>query len=763
MSFEIKEDAFAGENFNEKLWLSKILSTHSSDAEQLKLLTIIDSKLQLVHHNCIHSLAFNQKVLATKLEDTMPAASQALSAIEAVSKAHRAKTESKEIARSREAGRALEDMCLVKGRIEKSLESLNSIESFEVKAMEIEGILMKGSLDDLLAHIEGMQNSFVVMRSISTHLPAQKRSFDVLKQKLITFSAPLLEQAIQSGDVSRLAKLARVYEVADHAGTLIERYAKLEESVFMKSFADRLVLAEQSVSKDSWISTFLSALAEYQNGRKAVHAEVMCTSGNLIKFYKALFQTVLSKTQDTLIDKVFSEEVATQPTVYYGCLRELYDLALGLVGEQAGPEFMPILLRPCKEIISSLLERYAGTVTAELKKSLVVKYDDFELKEVRKAVKSVVDKLKLIYTSYRGIAVQYQLATFLSTIKKSLEEYLLAFVAELNGKAAELHGGVSIALIDGQTDREPQGVTGNFDWKKIQIAVIQFDIIQDLVSSLEGLQKFVNEDTQMPQQQEAQLLPYTHYMSYLEQGCSITLFKKSQVAPSLQISEEAKTALSLAAKNILIKCFYSPIFKQVIMLQTNKIWTATDDSDPDLPQFTLTPSEAITSIGEQLIAVIHRLESLNAFIMTSPDKVDRYVSLYKREVRGKTKDATEMREIDVGIYWIVVLGVSVCQVLTGKYMQIHALSEKGRQQLAADVTYILNILKVINVEAAVRSTLESVAVALRVELKGNEPLPEKVAKAIDTSEDLKGISKELLDMTVIKGIMMKRVSGNKTK
>lgn len=66
-------------------------------------------------------------------------------------------------------------------------------------------------------------------------------------------------------------------------------------------------------------------------------------------------------------------------------------------------------------------------------------------------------------------------------------------------------------------------------------------------------------------------------------------------------------------------------------------------------------------------------------------------------------------------------------------------------------------------DPAVRSSLESVLVALKVDLKGSEGLPEKVAKIIDSSDELKGINKEMLDMTVIKSILTKRTTGSTGK
>lgn len=762
MSFEIKEDTFASPNFNEKQWLSRVLSAHSSETEQLKLLSVIDSKLQLVHHNCIHSLALNQKVLASKLEDSVPATAQAQIAIEKLAQSHsgyKGKNENEKF------GKEFEEMWIIKGRLEESLKSLNSIESFEVKATEIENILLKGRIDDLLQRIEEMKACFSVMKSLSSHLSLQRRSFDTLKGKLTNFATPLLDRAIQESDITMLANLSKILEIADQSSVLVEKYAKFEESIFLKQFSDMLVLSEhspssQSIAKDPWISTFISTLGEYLTSRNQKIQDVVPSSANQLKFYRSLLQIILSKTQDTLLEKIFAEEVSSHPTLYNFCLQNLYDKALRLTGDQVSPEIISILLRPLKEVVNGLQERYISIIAGELKKVCISKYDDYELKEARKSVSSAIEKIKSIYVSYKAIAIQHQLPNFISSLKKIIEEFLQGIIGELLKQAVELHGGVAIALIDGQTDKEPQQGYGNLDWKKIQIAVIQFDIIQDLLNFLDNLQNYINADAPLVnKQQECQLLTYSHYVNYLEKVHGIILYKKDQSIPAFKFLEEIKNNLALTAKNIVIKCFYGPIFKHVAFIQTNKIWTAVDDDDPDLPQFSLTPSESITATGEQLMACMHRLESLNTLIINCPEKIKRYSLLYQAEVINKG----EAKEIDAGVYWVLLFGVSICKILSGKYMQIHALSTKGSKQLAADICYILNILRIINVDASLRAGLESILVALKMDPRGSENLMEKANKTLDLDEDLKNISKELLDCGIIKNMIIKRMAGNKSQ
>ena len=89
----------------------------------------------MIHHNCIHSLAFNEQLLASKLEESTPTIADAIDSIEKISHNHRRNKEIQEMKEAKEVGKVLKEMWIVKERIEKSSESLNSIQSFEVKAM----------------------------------------------------------------------------------------------------------------------------------------------------------------------------------------------------------------------------------------------------------------------------------------------------------------------------------------------------------------------------------------------------------------------------------------------------------------------------------------------------------------------------------------------------------------------------------------------------------------------------------------------------
>jgi hypothetical protein len=320
-----------------------------------------------------------------------------------------------------------------------------------------------------------------------------------------------------------------------------------------------------------------------------------------------------------------------------------------------------------------------------------------------------------------------------------------------------------LALLDGQTDREPQPAFATFDWKRIQLAAIQFDIVQEFLAALEGLQAFVKNNFTITKTQECHLLAYSHYLDYLQRSGGLVLIRRGAAPESLQISEEARNGVAATAKNILLKCFYGPLFKHVAYIQTNKMWTEIADVDPDLPVFSLPPSEYVTAVGEQLMTVIHRFESLNATIMTSPEKTSLYTALYVKEAAGKGKDPTDTNNVDVSVYWVVVIGMSICQVLTGKYIQIHTLSEQGCRQLSADIGYILSIFRVINVDAALRSALESVLVALKMDVRVVEVTSEKAAKVIEANEELRAVSKNTLDLGIMKSIITKRLASLKPK
>eukprot|EP00826_Nyctotherus_ovalis_P061055 TRINITY_DN864_c0_g2_i1.p3 TRINITY_DN864_c0_g2~~TRINITY_DN864_c0_g2_i1.p3 ORF type:complete len:102 (+),score=35.34 TRINITY_DN864_c0_g2_i1:69-374(+) len=88
--------------------------------------------------------------------------------------------------------------------------------------------------------------------------------------------------------------------------------------------------------------------------------------------------------------------------------------------------------------------------------------------------------------------------------------------------------------------------------------------------------------------------------------------------------------------------------------------------------------------------------------------------------------------------------------------RIQALSSKGANQLFADVRYMLNILKAINIDQATCASLNSVMVGLKVEFKDTQDLNDKVMRAMDNNNELKGLNKELIDMSIVKGIMVKK-------
>lgn len=98
----------------------------------------------------------------------------------------------------------------------------------------------------------------------------------------------------------------------------------------------------------------------------------------------------------------------------------------------------------------------------------------------------------------------------------------------------------------------------------------------------------------------------------------------------------------------------------------------------------------------------------------SPDK--NYEKAYVIEFSvGCPKDLPHNLNVH---FWIAVLGYSLLAIFTSKILQIKDLTQQGAKQLAADIDYMLNIIKALNIDKDNDSSHSKNLIMLKESLQG---------------------------------------------
>ncbi len=147
-----------------------------------------------------------------------------------------------------------------------------------------------------------------------------------------------------------------------------------------------------------------------------------------------------------------------------------------------------------------------------------------------------------------------------------------------------------------------------------------------------------------------------------------------------------------------------------------EVWTATGPQNPspfdlELPQFSLSPGEYMTRIGEHLLSLPQQLDlyaddaSLAYSLGSLPGMEGQSVpsssgvqGMDKKETEGVDGETDD--EIDITYLWMTAVCHETLSTFVSSALSIPALSLYGTRQLIADMNYLVNVLSAMEIQAS---------------------------------------------------------------
>jgi hypothetical protein len=134
-----------------------------------------------------------------------------------------------------------------------------------------------------------------------------------------------------------------------------------------------------------------------------------------------------------------------------------------------------------------------------------------------------------------------------------------------------------------------------------------------------------------------------------------------------------------------------------------KIWSQSSPSTQahlPLPMFSVQPSEYMTQIAEQLLAMLPQLETFMARTHVNDGTGNDNNGSSSSSRNDDSGDDTKSHESGVNVttddksaqYWVNKVAIGVVKLLLERIAAIPKLSDRGCRQLATDIDYLANVL-----------------------------------------------------------------------
>uniref|UniRef100_A0A8C0ASQ9 Conserved oligomeric Golgi complex subunit 7 n=1 Tax=Buteo japonicus TaxID=224669 RepID=A0A8C0ASQ9_9AVES len=631
----------------------------------------------------------------------------------------------------------------VKSRMQLAAESLQEADKWSTLSADIEETLKTQDVSVISAKLTSMQSSLAML--VDTPDYSEKCvHLEALKNRLEAMASPQIVAAFNSQSVDQAKTFVKVFTEIDRMPQLLAYYYKCHKVQLVAVWQD-LCQSDLSLNRQltelydtllgTWHSQLQWATQVFKNPHEIVTVLLIQTLGALVPSIPVCLSTAVERTgQDTKLNK----------------LLELYDATIHFA-KGLEVAMLPNLKEQNLVKVMELVEAVYGPY-----KPYQLEYGDLEEENLLIQISAVplVIGLKLLLRVYRGLCHSYcslsssifflytsDFTNTLQSIRKKckLDDVLSDSLFQEDWTAFQ--NSVRIITTCGELLRQ----CGDFEQQLAnRILSTAGKYLSDSYSpcSFSGFQ-----DTSSAEKKSSVKNPWQEYNYLLKENPSEyanlmeTLYTLKEKGTSnhnlLSSSRSALSRLNQLAHHLAFDSVFLRIKQQLLLISKMEGWnsggigeTLTDD----LPNFSLTPLEYISNIGQYIMSLPLHLEP---FVTQEDSALE--LALHAGKLPYPPEQGDELPELDnMADYWLGSIARATMQTYCEVILQIPELTVHSTKQLATDIDYLINVMDALGLQPS--RTLQNIVTLLKAKpedyRQAAKSVPRRMASSIGAMRGL---------------------------
>ncbi|XP_022909528.1 conserved oligomeric Golgi complex subunit 7 [Onthophagus taurus] len=683
--------SFSDENFDTKEWVNKILQNADVQDKKESYTMSLVMKLQLYVQQVNAALEdTSQQVfmsLPKILRDTKNLQQEALSLQEKMSVV---KEEIRQIEEDTGSSIAsIEKLDKVKHQLEVAKQGLHESDNWTVLVNDLEEIFDSKDIDNITKKIVGMQKSLKLLVNIEDY-EERKEQLEGLKNRLEAIASPFIVQAFTSNNIDQSIVYSKIFSSIDRLPQLLKYYHKCQKDVLVKKWRYQLEI-EQDEPITQLIHNYYDVLLSNWHTQSKWLNQVFPSQSSvdsLIDIYIDVFAS-LDPSPSECVDAAIKQQIDK-----LGFLHEIK-----VIIKQFGNNIIEVInnmggktgikkekLTSLLELIYSPLVVYVSNYSVYEQHVLTQKLS--QIKCIKVELPDTIQALGLTIPSVINLARDAKKRCDEITENCGYCGLLKALRVFLTNYADQYR----VALR--QIDRNKRG-SGEEDWTNFQLCFSLLQNTGDVLMNLQKLEKdltlavlnFNKKDDSFPVEFKYLMLNQTERKEYESLVKCVTEGTKLSLLDHV-MNEFNKLCTDI--HNVTYQVVFGPISGYLNSVSSSKTWVQFDDPSfmVDLPDYSFSPQEYITQIGQYLITLPQHLEpflfrenpSLECALKASDPE---YINI--EDVEGALADV-----------FLKIIARGTCQSYCDQILTIFELTPAASRQLAHDINYLGDILKDFN-------------------------------------------------------------------
>lgn len=582
---------------------------------------------------------------------------------------------------TRKSINTIEKLDNMKNQLEVAKQGLHESDNWTILVNDLEEVFDSKNIEDISTKILSMQNSLKLLINVSDY-EDRKLHLEGLKNRLEAIASPTIVQAFTSLNTDQSLFFVRVFSSIGRQAELMKYYRNCQRDILLKKWRNQLEL-EQDESVVQWIHNYYDLLLSNWH--------------NQTKWINQVFTGESS--QDTLLNIYIDVLNSLDPS-----LNECVDAALKQTPDKL------TLLQDLKEVTKQFSLKMLNLIEQGVQGKNKPEYENF-LKAVFKYLIVYICK----YAAYEQAHLMKQLNS-INCMKDELPDTIQALGLSI------------IQVIDYATESKKrcERLTENCGFCGLLVALKAFfsnyaGYFRVALRQIERSKKF--EEDWNTFQLCLSLLQYTGEVllkiQQLEKDLTSTILEFNNKETELKFSKLLLDAANLREFQSLVRCVtegtqlslldnvttefnklcldihhttynvvFRPISKQLDVVAAVDTWAQFDNSSlhsSDLPDYSFSPQEYITQIGQYLMTLPQHLEPF--LFSDNPSLACALKSVDQEYAESSDTEGALART------FLIIIARGTCNTFTDKILSLCKLSQPASRQLSHDINYLRNVLQ----------------------------------------------------------------------
>ncbi|RZC34964.1 conserved oligomeric Golgi complex subunit 7 [Asbolus verrucosus] len=695
--------AFSDDNFDTKAWINGILKNAENQDKKENYTMSVVMKLQLCVQQVNSALEeTSQQVLMSLpkiIRDTKNLHQEA-----AVLKEKMAAVRDEIVKIERDTGKSIntiEKLDTIKNELHLAKQGLHESDNWSVLVNDLEEVFDSKNIENISTKIIGMQRSLQLLVNVGDY-EDRRLQLEGLKNRLEAIASPAIVQAFTSCNTEQSAMFVRIFKSMGRLPQLLKYYHKCQKDVLLKKWRNQLEI-EQDESVMQWIHNFYGILLSNWHTQQKWFNQVFTnqsSSESFIEIYTDVLNSLdptlnecidaaLKQTEDKL-NFLFEVKLITQQFA-----NNLTDIIEQTSQGKASKEKLLLLLQAIFNHLVAYTNKYAAYEQAHLIKKLsTINCMKEELPDTIQALGLSIPQVIDIARDAKRRCQQITENCGYCGLIIALRAFLLSYADQYR---------VALRQIDRSKKHEE-------DWNNFQLCLSLLQNTGEVLLKLHQLEKDLTatilEINQNKDQFEYKYLllnsgdrkEYESLVRCVTEGTQLSLLDHVNSEFNKLCSDIHHTTYQVV---------FAPISVQLDVVQAPRTWTQFANStlhNSDLPDYSFSPQEYITQIGQYLMTLPQHLEPFlfrdNPSLTCALKAVDQ-----EYNTAGDVEGA-------LAHVFLKVVARGTCQGFCDRILSICELSHPASRQLAHDIGYLNNVLQDLGISLS--ENLQQLALLLKL-------------------------------------------------